>query len=120
MTCGHWAVRLYSFMLAGATEDCPPILTDAAFPNESALFTAEQLEDFETQPISNECRKYAHQLRDSGPFSYIAGDRAELDERIDQFGDVEVACLGYKGNYSVYSWRSLATGSISKNASFAP
>lgn len=112
VTCGSWDQRLYAFTLAGETADCPPILTDAAFPNEIATFSEAELQAFNTQPVSNRCRKYLHQLRDAGAFSYVAADRAELDERIRLFPTLEIACLGYTGTYSVYTWQSLITGAI--------
>lgn len=120
VSCGNWDVRLYAFMLAGNTDDCPPIRTDVGWPSDVAQLSEAELEEFTTQPVSNRCRKYAHQLRDSGPFSYIAGDREEFDARAALFPSVEIACLGYNAPYSVYGWNSLAVGALQFNAGWAP
>ncbi len=98
--------RLYAFTLAGDVADCAPI----------------EIIDHggETQPVSNDCRKYLYQLHFYDiPYSFVAAGRETLDRRLDLFPTVEVACAADTPHANL-PYQSLLTAPIVRNPAYAP
>ncbi len=72
--------RMYAFTTAIDQADCPEI----------------SIRDHggEQQPVSNACRKYLYQMHQYDiPFSFLAGDFEALQQRLERFPTVEIACV---------------------------
>lgn len=97
--------RLFAWTLAGAPESCPEIrVIDHGG---------------ETQPVSNDCRKYLYQLHWPGreiPYSFVAGSLESIERRVDVFPTVEIACASEQ--YPQLPFRTLLTAQIQKSSSF--
>jgi hypothetical protein len=95
--------RLYAWTLAGTPDSCAEIrVIDHGG---------------ETQPVSNDCRKYLYQLHYYDiPYSYIAGSEASMDRRLSLFPTVEIACASEQ--YQQLPFRTLLTAAVTRNPGF--
>ena len=74
----------------------------------------------ETQPVSNDCRKYLYQLHFYDiPYSFIAAGREAIDRRLTLFPTVEVACAADRPHANL-PYQSLLTAPIRRNPNYRP
>lgn len=98
-SCPSFDERRYAYTLAGESAACPGIEIEADFSENPEL---------SVQPVSNSCRKFLHPM--SQPLSYVAPNRKALEARIEAFGTLELACVGYRG--WPYQWESMLRAPI--------
>ncbi|MEZ4431078.1 MAG: hypothetical protein R3F65_01610 [bacterium] len=99
--------RLYAFTLQG---------------NDPAACAPIEIIDHggETQPVSNDCRKYLYQLHFYDiPYSFVAAGRATLDRRLDLFPTLEVACAADRPHANL-PYQTLLTAPIRRNPDYRP
>ena len=78
--------RMYAFTRRGDTPDCPDITLD-----DKKIDGGQR---WETQPVSNQCRKYLYQMHYYDiPYSHIAMSLESLERRLTEFNVVEISCL---------------------------
>jgi hypothetical protein len=96
--------RLYALTLAGDAAECEQLqIIDHAG---------------EDQPVSNTCRKYLYQLHKYNiPYSYIAGSLEGLNQRINTWSTVEIACLR-DAPHANLPFATLLTAPIQRNPGF--
>lgn len=77
--------RMYAFTRRSDTPDCPKITLDDKKINGQR---------WETQPVSNSCRKYLYQMHGYDiAYSHIASSLADLETRLTEYDVVELSCL---------------------------
>lgn len=73
------------------------------------------------QPVSNSCRKYLYQMNmnGGGDYSFVANSIDTLTDRIEAFGDVEIACVRDTTlSSSAFPFGTLATSPIVMNEGY--
>lgn len=104
--------RMYAFTRRGDTPDCPKIILDDRKLADGSRW--------ETQPVSNECRKYLLQMHYYDlDYSHVATGVEQLEKRLSEFDVVEVVCLEDKlfGELSLPHTDLMST-TLVKNESF--
>ena len=96
--------RLYAFSLRGDAEACDPI----------------SIRDHggEDQAVSNSCRKYLYQMHFYDiPYSYVSSSIDALEQRLELFAKVELACAE-DAPHANLPFKSLLTTTIEYNPGF--
>ncbi len=98
--------RMYAFTLRGTPDECEIItLIDHGG---------------ETQPVSNDCRKYLYQMHFYDlPYSYLGSGEEVVAERLALFPTVEVACVR-DAPHANLPYQTLVTAEIERNGGWRP